>query len=207
MKRQVSFPKKFFQPQGHNGFASSIQFDIESLKSRDNISIRKISSKSPVKIEGKSLMPYFKTIELSDMKLKNIPLEVNLFKDAMVVSDYAKMMDLSKNKICFVPSEIGKDHCLRTLDTLNLSENRIANLSPLFFENLNSLVTLNLDFNLLEEIPVNILHLNRLANLSIVGNRIKSLRKWILKLTAEFKFEWQLYCNRTVNLSSIGKPK
>lgn len=64
--------------------------------------------------------------------------------------------------------------------------------------------SIRVDFNLIERLPAEIAELKCLKLLSVVGNRISRLEKWIMLVTAEIRFEWQLYCNRTTNFGTIS---
>jgi hypothetical protein len=64
--------------------------------------------------------------------------------------------------------------------------------------------SIRIDFNLIERLPAEIAELKCLKLLSVVGNRISRLEKWITLVTAEIRIEWQLYCNRTTNFGTIS---
>mmetsp|Transcript_16832 Transcript_16832/g.23424 ORF Transcript_16832/g.23424 Transcript_16832/m.23424 type:complete len:357 (+) Transcript_16832:92-1162(+) len=84
---------------------------------------------------------------------------------------HLKSLDLSENKIQFLPNEITK---LKKLTKLYLDRNEISDL-PTQFANLKYLETLTLSNNKLTEVPEAILSLVNLKILDLGSNRIQSM--------------------------------
>lgn len=80
-----------------------------------------------------------------------------------------------------------------TLTNLDLSSNKLSNLSPELFEHLKSLETLNLDHNRISSIPATISLLKRLRTLTISNNILSSLPESIGQM--ESLIELDVHCN------------
>lgn len=92
-----------------------------------------------------------------------------------------KSLDLSKNRISYMPDELGM---LLNLKTLNLSRNQLDEKSfPQTMTRLQMLEEVNLSSNNLTEIPPFILELPRLKVLHIAENRLTSIPESIGRLT------------------------
>jgi adenylate cyclase len=85
-----------------------------------------------------------------------------------------------------------------TLSYLDVSSNKLSNLSPVLFEHLKSLETLKLDHNSISSIPATISLLNRLRYLSISNNMLSNLPESIGQM--ESLTELDVHCN---NLSEL----
>lgn len=84
-----------------------------------------------------------------------------------------KSLSLSHNRIHIFPRNI---HCITTLTHVNLSFNRIRTLENTGIEHLRNLLVLELQCNLIEDIPETIAKgCQRLQYLSLANNRIKSI--------------------------------
>ncbi|OUM61017.1 hypothetical protein PIROE2DRAFT_13090 [Piromyces sp. E2] len=84
-----------------------------------------------------------------------------------------KSLSLSHNRIHNFPRNV---HCITTLTHLNLSFNRIRTLEHTGIEHLRNLLVLELQCNLIEDIPESIAKgCQRLQYISLSNNRIKSI--------------------------------
>ena len=102
---------------------------------------------------------------------------------ASMVFDLAiKQLDLSKNRISYLPDQLGD---LLNLKVLNLSRNQLDEKSfPQSMQRLQMLEEVNLSSNNLTEIPSFILDLPRIKVLHIAENRITSLPEKIGQMTS-----------------------
>lgn len=84
-----------------------------------------------------------------------------------------KSLSLSHNRIHSFPRNV---HCITTLTHINLSFNRIRTLEDSGIEHLRNLLVLELQCNLIEEIPESIARgCQRLQYISLSNNRIKTI--------------------------------
>merc|ERR1712193_329416 len=91
-----------------------------------------------------------------------------------------KTLDLSKNRISYLPDELGN---LLNLRTLNLSRNRLDEKSfPQTLSRLQMLEEVNLSSNSLSEIPSFLLDLPRLKVLHLAENKLAELPEGIGRL-------------------------
>ncbi|CAK1599652.1 unnamed protein product [Parnassius mnemosyne] len=124
-------------------------------------------------------------LQISDKKLKDIPVEV------FNLSEHLRNLDLSKNKISSVPDDISRlknlkqlnlsaNHIevlpdsliyLKKLEMLNVSNNSISSL-PSHFSNLNNLKQVYLSHNKFTEFPSQLLCLNNLEVVDLSNNKI-----------------------------------
>jgi len=102
---------------------------------------------------------------------------------ASIVFDLAiKQLDLSKNRISYLPDQLGD---LLNLKVLNLSRNQLDEKSfPQSMQRLQMLEEVNLSSNNLTEIPSFILDLPRIKVLHIAENKITSLPEKIGQMTS-----------------------
>lgn len=109
--------------------------------------------------------PSLRMINLSRNKLTMIPTEIGTLKQL-------QELNLSQNKINVLPNEIGD---LGSLEVLVLDRNQLSGL-PSSFSNLTSLRRLDLADNLFNNIPWRLLSaLPQLESLELRGNRLKDL--------------------------------
>lgn len=85
-----------------------------------------------------------------------------------------------------------------TLTYLDISSNKLSNLSPTLFEHLKSLETLKLDHNSISSIPATISLMNRLRSLTVSNNMLSNLPDSIGQM--ESLIELDVHCN---NLSEL----
>ncbi|XP_049887210.1 leucine-rich repeat-containing protein 57 [Pectinophora gossypiella] len=112
-------------------------------------------------------------LQLSDHKLKEIPVEVyNL-------CEILRNLDLSKNKISCLPEELSR---FKLLKQLNLDTNKIEVL-PEAIMNLRKLEMLNVSNNLISSLPQSFSNLNNLKQVYLNNNRLKQFPTQLLGLT------------------------
>ena len=128
----------------------------------------------------------------------------SIFSKRQKYEMHDQTIDLSRNKITAIPKEMGVAGALMHLEILELFENKISKISDAFYSQLCSLKKLNLNFNYLEELSIKILDLPHLEQLSIVGNRIKTVDSWLCDLKADVHFEWPLYCSKPSTVNSFS---
>ncbi len=94
---------------------------------------------------------------------------------------------------------------MENLAHLDLSCNRIMRISGLFFGRLPRLEVLNLNFNNLEYLDSKFEELRRLKLLSVVGNRITKLPKFLhsLKSLKAVEIEWPFLAKNCQNLQNF----
>ncbi|XP_053600964.1 leucine-rich repeat-containing protein 57-like [Plodia interpunctella] len=111
-------------------------------------------------------------LQLSDHKLKEVPTEV------LALSDILRNLDLSKNRISFLPEDISK---FKQLKQLNLDTNKLEVL-PNTLSNLKKLELLNVSNNSLSVLPQTFTNLNNLKQIYLNNNRLKEFPLELLKL-------------------------
>ncbi len=100
-------------------------------------------------------------------------------------------LDISGNKLTYLPSEISK---LKNLKELGISENKLISLPPGISE-LKNLTQLDISRNQLTSLPPEIKELTNLTQLDISGNQLPSLPPELLELELEIEWEerWKYY--------------
>lgn len=111
-------------------------------------------------------------LQISERKLKEIPLEV------LNLSDNLRNLDLSKNKIRCIPDEINR---LKHLKQLNLSTNSIVNLPDSLFS-VKKLEMLNISYNTIASLPQQITNLSNLKQIYLNNNKFKEFPVQLLGL-------------------------
>ncbi|XP_014357859.2 leucine-rich repeat-containing protein 57 [Papilio machaon] len=111
-------------------------------------------------------------LQLSERKLKELPLEV------FNLSDNLRNLDLSKNKIRCIPDEINR---LKHLKQLNLSANCITNLPDSLFS-VKKLEMLNISSNAIASLPQHIANLSNLKQVYLNNNKFKEFPVQLLGL-------------------------
>lgn len=111
-------------------------------------------------------------LQISDRKLKEIPLEV------LNLEDNLRNLDLSKNKISCIPDDINR---LKHLKQLNMSVNNVGIL-PESMGTLKKLEVLNLSNNLISSLPQCLTNLNNLKQIYLSHNKIKEFPTQLLCL-------------------------
>ncbi len=88
---------------------------------------------------------------------------------------------------------------------LDLSSNRLSRISSLFFSRVPQLQVLNLNFNNLEFLDSKFEELRRLKLLSVVGNRIVRLPKFLasIKSLKAVEIEWPFLVKNSQNLHNF----
>ncbi|KAI1295872.1 Leucine-rich repeat-containing protein 57 [Halotydeus destructor] len=110
--------------------------------------------------------------QLSQSSLSEVP------SDVLNLKDSCRSLDLSKNKIRTIPSDIGAFCHLRVL---NLNDNRLNSI-PEQIGNLKSLKTLSLNGNAISAIPTTLNRLESLEVLAIVDNKLTEFPVCIIAL-------------------------
>ncbi|KAG6447588.1 hypothetical protein O3G_MSEX005044 [Manduca sexta] len=111
-------------------------------------------------------------LQISENKLKEIP------NDVFNLCDVLRNLDLSKNKLTYLPEDICK---LKHLKQLNLDNNKIDTI-PNFLCNLQKLELLNVSNNLLVNLPQNLNNLRHLKQVYASHNKIQDFPKQLLGL-------------------------
>lgn len=111
-------------------------------------------------------------LQLSDYKLKEIPIE------ALNLSDVLRNLDLSKNKLASLPDDMCK---FKLLKQLNLDTNKIETI-PEFIGNLKKLEMFNISNNLITFLPESFIKLGNLKQVYLNNNRLKEFPKQLLGL-------------------------
>ncbi|XP_075979034.1 leucine-rich repeat-containing protein 57-like [Anticarsia gemmatalis] len=102
-------------------------------------------------------------LQLSDYKLKEIPVE------AQNLCDTLRNLDLSKNRLSTLPDDICK---FKLLKQLNLDTNKIETL-PNTLSNMKKLEMLNVSNNLISFLPDSFAQLSNLKQVYLNNNRLK----------------------------------
>lgn len=91
---------------------------------------------------------------------------------------------------------------------LDLSSNRVSRISGLFFSRVPQLEVLNLNFNSLEFLDSKFEELRRLKLLSVVGNRVVRLPKFLvtIKSLRAVEIEWPFLAKNSQNLHNFLLP-
>ncbi len=141
----------------------SIVFTLESL-SYLNLSENRLEDVSGHYF---SLLMGIEKVDLGYNSIRTIPTDQ---------SDYSRCMSLSLkgNKLVEFPVSISY---VDTLETLDLSENKIQSLKDDAFVNLENLVELDLSFNELTYLPTSLGKLTKLKKLNLSGNNLGVLPK------------------------------
>lgn len=105
-----------------------------------------------------------------------------------------KQLNLQKNRLTFLPDEIG---CLKTLESLDVSFNKLNNL-PDSIAGCSSLKTLNASNNNIQTFPVGVCHALQIEHVDLSNNVIEKLPDEIGQLNA---IELNLNRNRLNKLS------
>lgn len=111
-------------------------------------------------------------LQLSSFKLKEIPTEV------FHLCDVLRNLDLSKNKLTFLPEDICN---LKQLKQLNLECNKIQTI-PDSLANLKKLEMFNMSNNIISSLPQSFMHLRNLKQIYLSNNKFKEFPKQLLGL-------------------------
>ncbi|XP_063547782.1 leucine-rich repeat-containing protein 57-like [Cydia strobilella] len=111
-------------------------------------------------------------LQISDHKLKDIPVEV------LDLSDILRNLDLSKNKLVHLPDDISK---LKNLKQLNIESNRLETL-PNSIANLKKIELFNASNNVLLELPSSFSNLSNLKQIYLNNNNFKQFPIQLLGL-------------------------
>ncbi|XP_069118206.1 leucine-rich repeat-containing protein 57-like [Argopecten irradians] len=110
--------------------------------------------------------------QLCKLGLKEFP------EDLQKLTKNLRTLDLSENKIPFIPPVIGT---FSVLKNINLSKNRLESL-PAEFGNLKKLESLSLENNCLTSLPESLSKLTGLRTLNLSDNRLKLFPKQVCAL-------------------------
>lgn len=129
----------------------------------------------------------FSSLNLSGNNLKNIPF-IQYFGNL-------RILNLSKNKLKkLVFGFLRNDETFDSLDHIDLSDNKIEDLNPLFFKKIYNISSLDLSFNCIKELSEEMLTLKRLNWLDLTGNLITNLPVFMLDMDlSELRIEWAFY--------------
>lgn len=129
----------------------------------------------------------YSSLNLSANNLKNIPF-IQYFGNL-------RILNLSKNKLKkLVFGFLRNDEIFSSLDHIDLSENVIEDLNPLFFKKISNVSSLDLSFNCIMEVPEELLILKRLNWLDLTGNLITHLPVFLMHANlSELRIEWAFY--------------
>lgn len=111
-------------------------------------------------------------LQLSDYKLKEIPIE------ALNLSDILRNLDLSKNRLTSLPDDVCK---LKLLKQLNLDTNKIDTI-PESICNMKKLELFNISNNLVRFLPESFCKLSNLKQVYLNNNSLKEFPKQLLGL-------------------------
>jgi Leucine-rich repeat (LRR) protein len=138
-----------------------------------------------LKLNLKEGSEYPETLKLSGKDLSNY--DLILLVDLMIRKNWQiKYLDLSWNKLTFLPESLGK---LKILTELNLSWNYLVAL-PESLGRLKALKVLNLNGNHLTSIPESLGQLINLTKLDLRNNRLTSLPESLGQLKALTRFDF-----------------
>lgn len=190
---------------------NQISFLPEEMKQLSNLKIMRLNSNKFQKIsdvfshlvnledldlsynELEALENNFNLINLTSIDLHSN--KINLIDP--IIGKMLKLRDiyLSCNCLTNIPSSFGK---LSSLKNLILNQNKLTTIDSSIFETLGQLISLNLSYNDLEDIPNTLFNLTSLGRLDFSGNLIKKFPEtlnlsnlknlWILDL-ADNAFE------------------
>ncbi|RNA34743.1 leucine-rich repeat-containing 15-like [Brachionus plicatilis] len=168
--------------------------DVKIERVRDKMVI---DAKNQGRIDFENLMD-FVLADKTVLKFKNnLALVINYFSFPQLVREKIVEIDLSKN--CLISIELDSFGGMLNLKKLNLSQNSLSNVKPIFkklknlqylnlsmnkighideqvFSDLENLLCLNLSNNYLRKVP-NICALVKLTELNLGNNRLKSIGK------------------------------
>lgn len=111
-------------------------------------------------------------LQLSSCKLKEIPTQV------FDLCDVIRNLDLSKNKLTFLPDGISN---LKQIKQLNLECNKIQTL-PNSLANLKKLEVFNMSNNIVSSLPQSFMQLSNLKQVYLSNNKFKEFPKQLLGL-------------------------
>lgn len=88
LRNSYRFTEKYLATLAARGTNHSLEINVEHIlsKVKEESQTQNIESKntSAINIEGKTLMPYFKNIDLSNLRLRKFPTEISTFQMAEV---------------------------------------------------------------------------------------------------------------------------
>ncbi|XP_028169504.1 leucine-rich repeat-containing protein 57-like [Ostrinia furnacalis] len=112
-------------------------------------------------------------LQISDHKLKDIPPEV------ISLSEKLRNLDLSKNRLSYLPEELSK---FKLLKQLNLESNKLE-MVPHYVANLQKLELLNISNNSIQSLPHTFCKLCNLKQIYLNNNKFKQFPVQLLGIS------------------------